>query len=130
MSIARAMCVALVGIDGHLVEVEAHLSQGLPGTTLIGLPDASLYEARDRVKSAVVNSELPWPEQRITVGFAPAALPKSGSGFDVAVAAAVLAASGRVPAQSLVGRVLLGGACPRRSAASDPRGARRGAGDG
>jgi magnesium chelatase family protein len=108
MSIARAMCVALVGLDGHLVEVEAHLSQGLPGTTLIGLPDASLYEARDRVKSAVVNSELAWPEQRITIGFAPAALPKSGSGFDVAVAAAVLAANGRVPAEALVGRVLLG----------------------
>ena len=108
MSIARAMCVALVGIDGHLVEVEAHLSSGLPGTTMIGLPDASLYEAKDRVKSAVVNSELPWPEQRITVGFAPAALPKSGSGFDLAVAAAVLAASGKVPPESLVGRVLLG----------------------
>ena len=68
MSLARASCVALVGITGHLVEVEAHLSQGLPGVTLIGLPDTSLYEARDRVKSAVINSDQPWPDKRVTRG--------------------------------------------------------------
>jgi Holliday junction resolvase-like predicted endonuclease len=70
MSLARASCVALVGIEGHLVEVEVHLAQGLPGVTLIGLPDTSLYEARDRVKSAVVNSDQVWPDKRITVGVA------------------------------------------------------------
>ena len=108
MSLARASCVALLGIEGYLVEVEVHLSQGLPGVTLIGLPDASLYEARDRVKSAVLNSDQAWPDKRITVGLFPAALPKSGSGFDVAVAAAVLAANGCVPLDSLVDRVLIG----------------------
>lgn len=108
MSLARASCVALIGIEGHLVEVEAHLSDGLPGVTLIGLPDASLYEARDRVRSAVVNSGQKWPGQRITVGLFPAALPKSGSGFDAAVAAAVLAANGQIPPESLARRVLLG----------------------
>ncbi len=108
MSLARASCVALLGIEGHVVEVEVHLSTGLPGTTLIGLPDASLNEARDRVRSAVVNSGQDWPSQRVTVGLFPAALPKSGSGFDAAVAAAVLAANGVVPAASLQSRVLLG----------------------
>ncbi len=108
MSLARASCVALLGIEGHVVEVEVHLSGGLPGVTLIGLPDASLYEARDRVRSAIVNSGADWPGQRITVGLFPAALPKSGSGFDAAVAAAVLAAAGQVPPHALAGRVLLG----------------------
>ncbi len=108
MSLARASCVALLGIEGHLVEVEVHLADGLPGVTLIGLPDASLYEARDRVKSAVVNSGQHWPGQRVTVGLFPAALPKSGSGFDAAVAAAVLGATGVVPPEALAARVLLG----------------------
>ena len=108
MSLARASCVALLGIEGHVVEVEVHLSTGLPGTTLIGLPDTSLNEARDRVKSAVINSGQDWPTQRVTVGLFPAALPKSGSGFDAAVAAAVMAANGVIPAASLLHRVLLG----------------------
>ncbi len=108
MSIARATCVALVGIEGHLVEVEVNLASGLPGTTLIGLPDTSLYEARDRVKSAVTSSEFGWPDNRVTIGLSPAALPKSGSGFDLAVAGALLAAMERVPSASLYGRVLIG----------------------
>jgi len=108
MGLARTACVALLGVEGHLVEVEADLSAGLPGLALIGMPDASLYEARDRVRAAVLNSGQPWPNQRITVGLFPAALPKSGTGYDVAVAVAVLAAQGQVPAESLTGRVLLG----------------------
>jgi magnesium chelatase family protein len=108
MPLACARCVALVGVEGHVVEVEADLGNGLPGTTIIGLPDASLFEARDRVKAAVVNSGLAWPEGRVTIGLFPAALPKSGSGFDAAVAAAVLAAAGVVPQESLAGRVLFG----------------------
>jgi magnesium chelatase family protein len=108
MTLACARCVALLGVEGHLVEVEADLAQGLPGTTMIGLPDASLYEARDRVRAAVVNSGFGWPEGRITIGLFPAALPKSGSGFDAAVAVAILAAAGRVPQEALAERVLLG----------------------
>src|ERR1700709_2249509 len=105
---ACARCVALLGVEGHLVEVEADLASGLPGTTIIGLPDTSLFEARDRVRAAVVNSGWGWPQGRITIGLFPAALPKSGSGFDLAVPPAVLAAPGIRPHEALAGRMLLG----------------------
>jgi len=108
MALARAYAVGLVGLDGHLVEVEADLAQGLPGLTVIGLPDAALAEARDRIRAAIVNSGQDWPQKRITLALSPAALPKRGSGFDVALAAAVLAAHGAVPAEALLGRVLVG----------------------
>ena len=108
MALARAYAVGLVGLDGRVVEVEADLAQGLPGLSVIGLPDASLAEARDRVRAAVVNSGQPWPQRRITLALSPASLPKRGSGFDLALAAAVLAASGALPADALLGRVLLG----------------------
>ena len=108
MAVARSYAVGLVGLDGHVVEVEADLAQGLPGLTVIGLPDAALAEARDRVRAAVVNSGQPWPQRRITLALSPAWLPKRGSGFDLALAAAVLAAQGVVPADALAGRVLLG----------------------
>ena len=83
MSYARVLCVGLVGVTGHLVEVEADLSAGLPALVLTGLPDTSLNEARDRVRAAVVNSGQDWPNRRITVNLLPAALPKQGSGFDL-----------------------------------------------
>lgn len=106
--LARAWSVAVHGIEGHPVEVEAHLSPGLPGFSLVGLPDASLAESRDRVRAAVVTSGLAWPAERITVGLSPATLPKAGSIFDLAIAAAVLAAAGVLPAAGLSERVLLG----------------------
>ncbi len=84
MALARAYAVALVGLDGHVVEVEADLAQGLPGLTVIGLPDAALGEARDRVRAAVVNSHFAWPQRRITLALSPAWLPKRGSSFDLA----------------------------------------------
>jgi len=108
MPLARSWSVCLVGLDGALVEVEADLALGLPGLTVIGLPDAALAEARDRVRAAVVNSGEAWPQRRITLGLSPASLPKRGSGFDLALAAAVLAASGVVPADALLGWMLLG----------------------
>ena len=108
MALARAYAVGLVGLDGHVVEVEADLAQGLPGLSVIGLPDAALAEARDRVRAAVVNSGHSWPQKRITLALSPAWLPKRGSAFDLALAASVLAASGAVPADALAGRVLLG----------------------
>jgi magnesium chelatase family protein len=108
VALARAYAVGLVGLDGHLVEVEADLALGLPGLTVIGLPDAALAEARDRVRAAIVNSGQAWPQKRITLALSPASLPKRGSGFDLALAAAVLAANGAVPAAALFGRVLLG----------------------
>jgi len=97
-----------VGLEGHLVEVEADLAQGLPGLSVIGLPDAALGEARDRVRAAIVNSGQAWPSKRITLALSPAWLPKRGSGFDLALAASVLAANGAVPADALLGRVLIG----------------------
>lgn len=101
-------CIGLVGLAGHLVEVEADLSPGLPAVVLTGLPDTALHEARDRVRAAVVNSGQTWPNRRITVNLLPAALPKYGSGFDVAIAAALLAGSGELPAAALQGIVILG----------------------
>ncbi|BCY14497.1 hypothetical protein L3i22_095850 [Actinoplanes sp. L3-i22] len=108
MSYARVLCVGLVGVGGRLVEVEADLSQGLPTVVLTGLPDAALHQARDRVRAAVVNSGREWPNRRITVNLLPAALPKHGSSFDLAIAAALLAGAGDLPAEPLEGVVLLG----------------------
>ncbi|MFN2524552.1 MAG: YifB family Mg chelatase-like AAA ATPase [Mycobacteriales bacterium] len=108
MALARSFSVGLVGLDGQVVEVEADLALGLPGLSVIGLPDAALAEARDRVRAAVVNSGEQWPQRRITLALSPATLPKRGSGFDLALAAGVLAANGAVPADALLGRVLLG----------------------
>ena len=108
MALARAFAVGLVGLEGHVVEVEADLAQGIPGLTVIGLPDAALAEARDRVRAAIVNSGHPWPSRRITLALSPAWLPKRGSAFDLALAASVLAADQVVPPGSLLDRVLLG----------------------
>src|SRR3954470_5892834 len=91
MVLGRTLAVALVGLTGHVVEVEAHLAPSLPAFTLVGLPDASLAESRDRVRAAVTSSGLAWPNRRITVNLSPATLPKSGSGFDLAIAVATLA---------------------------------------
>jgi magnesium chelatase family protein len=109
MALARSWSVSLVGLEGHVVEVEADLAQGIPGLSITGLPDASLNEARDRVRAAVANSGEHWPvNRRITIGLSPASLPKRGSGFDIAMAAAVLAANDVVPVAALEGLMLIG----------------------
>ena len=77
--LARTFSVALVGVSGHLIEVEADIASGLPATILVGLPDTALREARDRIRAAIVNSGESWPNSKITVGLSPAALPKRGS---------------------------------------------------
>ncbi|GAA3391112.1 YifB family Mg chelatase-like AAA ATPase [Cryptosporangium minutisporangium] len=105
---ARAFAVGLHGVHGHVVEVEAHLAQGLPGLVITGLPDPAVAQARDRVRAAVLNSGQRWPDQRITVGLGPAWVPKHGTNFDLAVAAAILVASGAAPAVALDGLALLG----------------------
>lgn len=108
MPIGRVWSVALLGIDGRLVEIEADIGGGMPGFKLVGLPDAGLREAKDRVRSAVRNSGEQWPGEKLTLGLSPANLPKLGSCYDLAIAVAVLAAAGRVPATRLPGTVLLG----------------------
>ncbi|OZM74130.1 hypothetical protein CFN78_07705 [Amycolatopsis antarctica] len=108
MALARTWAVALLGIDGRLVEIEADIRSGLVETKLLGLPDAGLREAKDRVRAAIRNSMQTWPEGRITLGLSPANLPKVGSGYDLGIAVAVLAASGCVPATKLPGTVLIG----------------------
>lgn len=108
MPIARAWSIALIGIEGRLVEVEADIGAGLPGMKLVGLPDPGLREAKDRVRSAVRNASQPWPKQSVTLGLSPANLPKIGSGYDLAIAVSIMAADGIVPATKLVGTVLLG----------------------
>jgi magnesium chelatase family protein len=107
VALARTYSVALVGVRGHLIEVEADIASGLPATILVGLPDTALREARDRIRAAIVNSGQTWPNSKITVGLSPAALPKRGSGFDLAIAVAILAAAEAVPAPALAGKMFL-----------------------
>ncbi len=97
MSLARTWSVGLVGLSGGVVEVEVDLSQGLPGMAIVGLADTAIRESRDRVRAAVLNSGLDWPNRKITIGLSPATLPKHGSGYDLALAVGVLAASEQVP---------------------------------
>jgi len=108
MGLARAHAIALVGVQGHPVEIEADIENGMVALLLVGLPDTALREARDRIRSAIVNSGETWPTRRITVGLSPASLPKRGSGFDLGIAMAILAASGMLPAGCLEGLVLIG----------------------
>ncbi|WP_041789858.1 YifB family Mg chelatase-like AAA ATPase [Microlunatus phosphovorus] len=108
MSLACAYGVALVGLDGRIVEVEAHTGPGLPRTILVGLPDTSLYEARDRCKAAVHSSGQSWPSTLLTINLSPATLPKQGSSYDLAIVAAVLAASDVIFASELRSTVLVG----------------------
>jgi magnesium chelatase family protein len=108
MALARTLSVALEGVRGHVVEIEAHIGQGLPRTTLVGLPDASLSEARDRCKAAVASSGFSWPNRPLTVGLSPAELPKRGAHFDLGIALAVLAAAEEIPLLAVARVVVLG----------------------
>jgi magnesium chelatase family protein len=94
MSISKVATIALNGLSGHLVEVEVDISDGLPSYALLGLPDAALSESRERVRSALVNCGAPWPNRKVTVSLSPAWLPKSGSGYDLPIAMALLLAQG------------------------------------
>lgn len=108
MPLARAWSVALFGVDGVAVEIEADIGGGRPRTQIVGLPDASLNEAKERVRAAIRNSQRKWPDELVTLALSPAALPKGGSGYDVALACAVLVAAGLEPAERLEKTALLG----------------------
>lgn len=108
MSLAIVYSRAMLGLGSPQVTVEVHLSQGLPGITMVGLPETTVRESRDRVRSAIMNSGYSWPARKITINLAPADLPKEGGRFDLPIALALLAASGQIPAQHLDGCEFVG----------------------
>ncbi|KUI32216.1 hypothetical protein AU196_22065 [Mycobacterium sp. IS-1742] len=109
MALGRAFSVAVFGLDGVIVEIEAHISSGLPGVHLVGLPDAALQESRDRVRAAITNcGGCEWPQARLTLALSPATLPKMGSVYDLALAAAVTCAHGKKEWDRLEKSLLLG----------------------
>lgn len=108
MTTTRTWAVALTGVDGHLVEVEADMSNQTPEFRIIGLPDKSLGEAVQRVHNACKNTGLDLPRRRLTVNLSPASLPKHGAGFDLAIAMACLAAGGAIPSRSISTTVHIG----------------------
>ena len=114
MSLAVVYSRAQTGIDAPLVTVEVHLSNGLPGLSIVGLPETAVKESKDRVRGALLNSNFEFPARRITVNLAPADLPKEGGRFDLPIAVGILAASGQVPKDKLsqfefVGELALSG---------------------
>jgi magnesium chelatase family protein len=109
MGVATARTITLHGANGHLVDVQVDVSQGVVKTAMVGRPDASISEARDRCRAAVTNSGFEWPAtRRVTILLSPADLPKRGPHFDLAIAVATLAASGKIPAAALAGVVFIG----------------------
>lgn len=106
--IAITQAISLEGLNGFLIDVEADVGNGVPAFNLLGLPDAALSEARDRVRSAIINSQAQWPNKRVTLALSPASLPKRGSAFDCAIALALLAAAEELSLERLKGSVILG----------------------
>jgi magnesium chelatase family protein len=112
--IAAIPSAVLIGVDGHRIFVEVHVSNGLPGFTVVGLPDAAVRESRDRVRAALLSSGLSWPLRRVTVNLAPSGIRKSGAGLDLPIAVGLLVASGeldpeRVQSMAFVGELGLDG---------------------
>ena len=97
-----------MGVDAHVVDVEAHIAPGLPATAITGLGDTAIKEARERMRAAFSSTGYDWPQARITIGLSPAALPKHGSTLDLAMALAVLAAARKLPPEELHGTLVLG----------------------
>ena len=108
MSLAVVLTRARLGVDAPEVSVETHLSPGLPGLSIVGLPEAAVRESKDRVRSAILNSNFEFPARKITINLAPADLPKEGGRFDLAIALGILAASGQIPPESLHKKEFLG----------------------
>jgi magnesium chelatase family protein len=108
MAVCRARSLGLLGIDAVPVEVEADVSAGLPGFSIVGLPDAAVQEARERVRVAISNSGFKFPTKKVIVNLAPANLRKEGAAFDLPIALAILAASGEVSERWLEGSGAVG----------------------
>ena len=101
MSLAIVHSRARVGMDAPPVTVEVHLSNGLPSLSIVGLPETAVKESKDRVRSAILNSQFDFPTRRITINLAPADLPKEGGRFDLPIALGILAASRQIPGNEL-----------------------------
>ena len=108
MSLAVLYCRARCGIDAPLVTVEVHLANGLPGLSIVGLPELAVRESKDRVRGALLNSRFEFPARRTTINLAPADLPKEGSHYDLAIALGLMAALGAVPADALSSYAVIG----------------------
>ena len=108
MSVATVMSRAIVGMDAQAVTVEVHLSNGLPSLSIVGMAETAVKESKDRVRSALLNSQFDFPQQRITINLAPADLPKEGGRFDLPIALGILAASDQIPMASLVNKEFIG----------------------
>jgi magnesium chelatase family protein len=116
----RVLGVAVVGVQGYVIRVEAHVGRGLPSLVLTGLPGAGVQDARERVRPAVESSGLEWPLRRVVVNMSPAALRKDGPGFDLPIALGVIAASGQVRAAALEGTAFCGELSLRGELVSTP----------
>ncbi len=108
MSLAISKTRSAIGIHAKPVSVEVHLSNGLPSFAIVGLPETAVKESKDRVRSAIINSQFEFPCRRITVNLAPADVPKTGSGFDLPIAIGILAASGQIPSTKLSAHEFIG----------------------
>lgn len=106
--LAAVRSATLLGIDGQVVTVEVHVSNGLPGYTVVGLPDTAVRESRERVRAALLSSELSWPLKRVTVNLAPSGVRKTGAGLDLAFALGLMLATGELPSGVLDGIGVLG----------------------
>ena len=108
MSFAIVISRAALGLQAPEIQVEVHLSQGLPALTIVGLPEAAVRESKDRVRSAIINSGFEFPNRRLTINLAPADLPKDGARLDLPIALGILAASGQLDASSLQNKEFVG----------------------
>lgn len=108
MTLSRVLTRAALGVEAPLVTLEAHISSGLPALTLVGLPETTVKEARERVRSAIINSGFSFPAKRITINLAPADLPKEGGRYDLPMALAILVASEQLPEAKLAQHEFMG----------------------
>ena len=106
--IASIPSATMLGVEGRPVAVEVHVSIGLPGLTVVGLPDAACRESRDRVRAALLSSQLPWPQRKVTVNLAPSGMRKAGAGLDLPIAVGLLVAAGELPPEAVAGLAFVG----------------------
>jgi magnesium chelatase family protein len=106
--LARVFSCAVIGLEGVIVEVEVDIGRGLPGVTIVGLPDAAVQESRERVQSAIKNAGLPFPRKRVLVNMAPADVRKEGPAYDLPIALGVLVMTGYIPPEAVKGAMVIG----------------------